>query len=233
MGYYGRLDLKLKAQNLRRQGRSYNEIMQKMHLSKSTVSDWCKDIQLTDKQLYKLYENKKTGALKGSIVAARLKQKARKMQTEELFKKGKKEVGILNKRDRFIAGIALYAAEGTKVDKGCCFSNSDPALIKFMTDWFREFGGVPIAKFRGALWLHEGLNETEAKKFWSSVANIPVHQFYKSYIAINKKHSRKIRKNLHNYGVFSFYVSDVTLLRKVMGWIGGILQKPWYNNRVH
>lgn len=232
MGYYGRLELKQKAQEMRKLGNSYLEIMRVLRLSKSTVSDWCKDVSLTNEQLHKLYENKKTGALKGSIIAARNKQQKRLLETERIYREGITQIGDLSERERLVAGIAFYAAEGTKIDNGCCFSNSDPAIVKFMAKWFREFGEVPTDKFRGALWLHEGLNEKKAKLFWSKLTGIPTNHFYKTYIATNKIHSRKIRKQLHQYGVFSFYVNDVVLIRKIMGWIGGILQKPWYNTLV-
>lgn len=232
MGYYGRLELKQKAQEMRRSGSSYNEIIEKLHLSKSTVSNWCKDVVLNKEQLFRLYQNKKTGALKGSIIGAKVQQNKRILITKKLYVQGEKEVGPLNKRDRFIAGIALYSAEGTKIDKGCCFSNSDPTMIIFMVEWFKEFGKVPVNKFRGALWLHEGLDEIKAKKYWSSVTGIPQEQFYKTYIVRDKNESKKIRKNKHLYGIFSFHVSDVLLLRKIMGWIGGILKKPWYNKSV-
>ncbi|KKW12940.1 MAG: hypothetical protein UY48_C0007G0029, partial [Candidatus Gottesmanbacteria bacterium GW2011_GWB1_49_7] len=180
MGYYGRLELKLQARKLRSQGVSYLEIMKRLKLPKSTVSDWCSDVVLTKAQLLKLYKNKTSGALKGSIIAAKRKQAARILQTKKLFSEGKKEINTLSKRDRFIAGIAFYASEGTKTDKGCSFANSDPAIIRFMVRWFREFGHVPSDKFRGAIWLHEGLNEKKAKEYWSKVAGIPLEHFYKT-----------------------------------------------------
>jgi len=197
--------------------------MHALKLSKSTVSDWCHDVRLTKRQLNHLYKSKKSGGLKGSIVAAKNKQEKRIKETQELFILGKKEIGMLSKRDRFLAGIAFYASEGTKSDKGCSFSNSDSTIIKFMVDWFREFGYVTQKKFYGAIWIHEGLNEGKAKKFWSKLTRIPLDHFYKTYIAINKKDSKKIRKNIHQNGVFSFYVSNVVLYRKIRGWIGGVL----------
>ncbi len=223
MGYYGNLELKHEVQELRKNGKSYNEIIKKLGLSKSTVSDWCKNVQLTNDQLEKLYLSKKKGALKGSFIAAERKKKNRVLLTERIYTQGLKEVGKLSRRDRFIAGIALYVAEGTKIDKSCCLSNSDPLIIKFMIHWFREFCNVPDIKFRGAIWLHEGLDELKAKQYWSKLTDIPLKQFYKTYIAKDKIYSNKIRKNKHIYGVFSFYVNDTNLLRKIMGWIGGVL----------
>ena len=233
MGYYGHLEQKILARKMRGQGKSYLEIMKKLNLSRSTVSDWCHDVKLTKDQIRTLYESKKRGALKGSIIAAKRKQALRILTTKKLFLQGFKDVGTLTKRDRFIAGIAFYAAEGTKIDKGCTFSNSDPAIIRFMVRWFLEFGHVPIKKFRAALWLHEGLNENKAKRYWSKLTGISLRQFYKTYIAKDKKDSKKVRKNLHAYGVFSFYVNDVSLIRKIMGWIGAVSQKSWYNSPVH
>ncbi len=226
MGYYGNIKLKQKARKLRASGKSYSEIIGKLHLSKATVSDWCKDVILTDEQLQVLYQNKTSGALKGSYVAAQRKKDARKQITENLYKLGILDVGSLSKRDRFIAGIAYYSAEGTKTDKGCAIANSDPSLIKFMANWFLEFGGITREKFHGALWIHAGNNETDAKLFWSSLINMPIHNFYKSYFVPSKESGNKIRKQKYPYGVFSLYVSDVALQRKIMGWIGGILQKP-------
>jgi hypothetical protein len=223
MGYYGNLELKYKAQKMRELGKSYREIMQVLHLSKSTTSDWCKNITLTQDQINKLYSAKKQGALKGSIIAAQRKIDQRIIRTKQLFDIGTLEIGTLNKRERFISGISFYAAEGTKIDKGCCFSNSDPLIIKFMVNWFMEFGNVDTGKFRGAIWLHEGLNENNAKKYWSKLTNIPLEHFYKTYIAINKINSKKIRKNKHEFGIFSLYINDTNLLRKIMGWIGGVL----------
>lgn len=225
MGYYGRLKLKLHARKMRGKGISYLEIMRVLHIPKSTVSDWCHDVHLTKNQLHKLYKSKKAGALKGSIIAARHKQEKRIQETKELFIQGKKEIGTLSKRDKFLAGIAFYASEGTKSGQGCIFANADPKIIKFMVDWFRQFGHVPRKKFYGAIWLHEGLDENKSKRFWSKLTRIPLDHFYKTYIAENKTKSKKIRKNIHTHGVFSFYVSDVVLYRKIRGWIGGVLTR--------
>lgn len=226
MGYYGKLELKNRARLLRKEGKSYNEIIQLLGLSKSTVSDWCKDVRLSKKQLAKLYTNKTTGALKGSIIAAQRKIAKRIQSTKAIYEKGARDIGALSKRDKFIAGIAYYSAEGTKTDKGCAFSNSDPSVIKFMVNWFIEFGRLPQDKLHGAIWIHDNQHEQVAINYWSNLTGISKNNFYKSYIVKNKKDSKKIRKKLHNYGVFCLYISDVVLQRKIMGWIGGILQKP-------
>ena len=223
MGYFGKLEEKLKAQELRKLGLSYGEIQLRVKVPKSTLSDWCKDIELTETQKKRLLENKQFGQRKGSLIAADNKRKLRIARTEDIFEKAKNELGELSKRDRFLTGIALYAGEGDKGDGKGGFANSDSKIIKFMMEWFKEFCDLPITKFRGAIWLHEGLDESKAKKFWSSLTGIPETQFHKTYIAKNKQNSKKIRKNLHEYGVFAIRFFDSDKQRKIIGWINALL----------
>lgn len=231
MGYVGKLDLKLKAQRLRRQGLSYREILSRIRVSKDTISRWCRDIVLTKDQQLRLVQNKTFGQKKGSLIAAENKREARITKTKAIFRSAKKELGYLNKRDRFLSGIALYAAEGSKESGG--FSNSNPKIIDFMMHWFREFCKLPLSKFRGAIWLHEGLSERKAKKFWSTLTGIPRDQFHKTYIAENKKHSRKVRKNIHQFGIFAIRFTDAERQRRIMGWISALFygRIPVYVNK--
>src|SRR3989338_5175926 len=222
MGYVGKLDLKLKVQTLRRQGLAYGAILSRVKISKDTISRWCRDIVLTKDQQLRLVQNKIFGQKKGSLIAAENKRKARIVETKRVLRRAKEELGHFSKRDRFLAGIALYAAEGSKGEGG--FSNSDPSIIRFMMQWFRRFCKLPLSKFRGAIWLHEGLDEKGAKQFWSKVTGIPLRQFHKTYIAEDKKDSRKIRKNIHKFGVFAIRFTDTEKHRHIMGWISAMFR---------
>lgn len=225
MGYAGKLEEKFKAQALRKKGLSYNAILQQIPVSKDTLSRWCRDIQLTDKQKQKLLLNKLFGQRKGSQIAAENKKNARLTKTKDIFKIAKKDLGRMSKRDRFVIGISLYAGEGYKTDGKGGFANTDPLLIKFMCFWFSTFAKVPLEKMRGAIYLHEELNEDKAKIFWSKTTGIPLHQFQKSYIVKTKK--SVYRKNIHKYGVFSIRFYDSDIQRRIMGWIYAI-----FNDRI-
>ncbi len=229
MGYAGRLEDKLRAQTLRKQGWSYREILKIIPASKDTISRWCRDIELNKNQLLRLYKNQRSGALKGSIIGTKNQQKKRLELTTALLNQGIKEVGQLGKRERFIAGLALYAAEGTKKDGRCEFTNSNPLLIQFMSKWFREYCNIQDSRLRGAIWIHEGLDAKKAKEYWSLLSGIPQAQFHKTYIAIDKRNSKKVRKNIHNFGVFSIRFVDTKAHRLLVGWIAGMLKTSWYN----
>lgn len=231
MGYAGKLTLKLKVQRLRRQGLSYGAILSRVKISKDTISRWCRDIVLTKEQQLRLIQNKTFGQKKGSLIAAENKRKARVIVTRNILRHAREELGHFSKRDRFLTGIALYAAEGSKGEGG--FSNSDPHIIRFMAQWFRIFCKLPLSKFRGAIWLHEGLSEVKAKRFWSQVTGIPLRQFHKTYIAEDKQRSRKIRKNIHQFGVFAIRFTDAEKHRHIMGWISALFygRIPAYVNK--
>ena len=222
MGNFGKIEDRFRAQALRRQGLSYKEILTKIFVSKSTISLWCRDILLTEKQKFKLLSKKQFGQRKGSLVAAENKRIARIERTRRIRSFAKKDVGTIINRDKFIAGIALYSAEGNKSDGKAGFSNANPKLIKFMMDWFLAFAKVPMDKMRGAIWLHEGLSDKDSKNFWANLIGLPVDQFNKTYVSKVKNHSRKIRKNIHPYGVLQIRFSDSDIHRKIMGWISAV-----------
>lgn len=202
---------------------SIKKIEKRLKVSRSSISLWVRSVKLTKRQIDRLYLNKKTGNLKGSIVAARNKIKARQQLTEKLMNEGAREMGELSKRDKFIAGVSMYFAEGSKGDKNVSFSNSDPLAIKFMIDWIRVYCAVPEEKFRINLYIHDNLNEHSAKHFWSKLIKVPLNQFGKSYIV--KNNPSRFRKTKHIYGILRITVSNVILHRKIMGWIKGLFQE--------
>ncbi|MBI4175143.1 helix-turn-helix domain-containing protein [Candidatus Berkelbacteria bacterium] len=221
MGYAGKAYERSLAIKLRLEGLSVAAIQKRLGVSKSSVSLWTREVQLTTEQKKKLYLNERTGRLRGSIIAAENKRLRRAEEEHSLYSAGKSELGMLTNRDKFIAGVALYFAEGDKTGYSVAFSNSDPRSIVFMMDWFRIFLKVPENKFRGYLYIHDDQNIPLAKDFWSKIANIPLMQFTKVYIVPNNK--KRFRRRIHSYGVFRISISDVRYLRRIKGWIAGIL----------
>lgn len=221
MGYAGKLKEKNLAIHWRSRGFSIGNIQKKLGVSKSTVSIWTRGVTLTLAQKRKLYLNAKTGQLKGSIIAAENKKRIRKLEEEQLLKQGKSEIGKISRREFFIAGVALYFAEGDKSSNNIGFSNTDPRAIIFMMKWFRKFLVVPEKKYRAYLYLHSNLSERKAKQFWSKITNIPLKNFGKTYIIKNDKN--RLRKTRHQYGVLRINISDVKKIRLLKGWITGVL----------
>lgn len=225
MGYYGKLEEKERVKKLRSEGLSYGEIQKQVKVSKDTISRWCKNIVLSPKQLDRLLQNKLYGATKGRLIGAKKQQDERIERSKLLFENGVSKIGKLSKRDRFIAGVGLYIGDGGKGDKRFAFSNSDPKTIKFMSEWLTEFFNISPTKMAGQIWIHNNLNEKEARKYWSKLTKIPEHRIYKSYIAKNRNDSKKIRKQLHDYGIFTLLHLSSSVQREILGLMAGILNQ--------
>ena len=119
--------------SLRRRGLSLNQIVKKTGIPKSTLRGWIKDVPLTLEQQNILKIKSYSSLQEGRVNAQKKFKQIRFMKEKELFDKGKNEIGTLNNRELFIAGISLYWAEGfkNKHEKRLGFCNSDPKMIKF------------------------------------------------------------------------------------------------------
>lgn len=196
------------------------EISKKIGVAKSSVSLWVGDIQLTQGQRNQLSLN---GRSRDSIEkrrTARLKNESAKRDV--ILGAAQKEVSRLTERELWLMGVMLYWAEGGKTQRTVRFSNSDPDMIKIMMAFFRRVCKVPESKFRGSLHIHPHLDYKKAERHWSSVAGIPLRQFYKTYRKMNIASKHK-RDNIP-LGTFDIYICSVELFLKISGWARGIFR---------
>ncbi len=182
--------LKEKTILLRKRGFSYKEILDKIPVAKSTVSLWCRDVPLTAAQRRRL-EAKHGNRIKGIQAIQTMFWRKRC----EYFEEGARAITELNKKDRFIAGLMLYWAEGTK-GSSLALTNSDPRIIKFMTEWLKEFCGIAPEAMVMHMHLHSGQNEQLMKQYWSELTGIPKTNFLKSFVKSEGSGYRK--KVLYN-----------------------------------
>ena len=208
--------------NLRNHGLSYREIGLKTPfiISKSTISDWCEDIELTAQQKNRLDRLFKDGSYRGRLAGSKVTQVRRAKEVADIREVAISEISPLTENEFKIAGLMLYWAEGNKKNKvGVC--NSDPELIQFMMQWFRKVCLVPEEKFKIYLNIHSGQDESEIKRFWSSVIVLPISQFGKSYI---KKEWSGYRKNILYKGTIKIEICNKNLLHRILGWIKGVFK---------
>ncbi len=202
---------------LRKQGLSYSEIQQHVAASKSSISLWCRDIEMTMEQKARLQS--RCAQPYAQHRGAKTNQEKRAAQIQAIKTKAQAEITRVSEDGFKLAGALLYWAEGDKSRKRMVnFSNSDPAMIQFMMRWFREVCGVPEEKFRIHLHLHTGQNEAQIKYFWSEITGVPLSQFHKSFI---KPEGTGHRKNRLYYGTVAVRIFDSDLFWRIQGWIEG------------
>ncbi len=215
---------RIRARELRKQGVSVREIAKILHVSKSSASLWVRDIILSLEQLEKLRQQNIKGGEKGRILGA-LKQKNDRLQRiKEGVEKGKRKFPNLTNRELFIAGIALYWAEGTKKQRGVVFCNSDPKLVKFMIYWLKRCFNIARDRLRCYVGINEIHQNREdiVKKYWSEMSSIPLSQFTKT--SFKKVTNKKIYENFNNhYGTLTVKVAQpAQLYYDVLGLIEGL-----------
>lgn len=206
-----KIQLKRKVRTLRKQGLSYNEILQIVPVAKSSVSLWCRDIELTTKQQARLIDKKKAVLQRGPRATA----ERRKKEIQRIVSLAKTEIRELTSYQFKIAGAMIYWAEGSK-NREMAISNSDPELIKSMVDWFEKICKIPTTKLKARLNIHANQNDMRIKKYWSRITGIPLGNFGKSYI---KPEGTGHRKNILHNGVIKIGVNNEDLRHRIMGWI--------------
>lgn len=212
---------KIQAVALRKRGRSYSEIIRKVKVSKSTLSLWLRDVKLTFKQKERLYITLKQ---KNAYRLAKMNQQNKEKKIKIIVGQAKREIRKLINSPLFLAGLMLYCAEGDKSNERevVKFSNSDPALIKFMMRWFREVCRVPEDKFKITLHIHTLHCRKNIENYWSKQIKIPLKQFYKTQI---KPTSLGQRKNILYDGTCAVCVHNKDLFRRIRGWKIGFFEK--------
>ena len=213
---------KQRAVELRRKGMSYGLISAQLGVSKSTLSNWLKDLPYTpNKQvLDRISRGQGTYGLR-----------RRQMRIDEISKlkaQGISEVGKVSKRDLWMIGLGLWIGEGSKTMEQIRLVNSDPRVVCLFISWLREICELQDENITIAIHLYPDSDELSSMKYWMNITKLPKKQFRKTQIdrRLDKKQS-KIGKTPH--GTLHITVASnrnpekgVKLYRRMMGWISGV-----------
>lgn len=217
--------LRQEARELRNKGLGIKTIAHKLNVSSSSVSLWCHDIVLNPEQIIELERRSHDPQYGRRTEYTKRLRETKNNKIQLLLEEGKKEIGTATKRELFIAGVALYWAEGFKKDNLVGFSNSDPAMIAIFIKWLYLSGVV-----KNRLKFRVGVNEAYREKvrdiegYWKKVLHIQADQFQKPFF--QKVQWKKVYDRPEEYhGVLRVRVAKSTdLLRKIHGWIEGLKQ---------
>lgn len=209
MGYRGKLVERDKARELRAAGMTVPDIADRLGVSRSSVSLWVRDVEFI-RAPRRYSPNRRPHPMHVAKLA----------EIEELRVAGIARIGLLSEREFLMAGLALYAGEGTKGDGEVKFTNSDASMMAFFCDWFRRFFPIDEERLRVRLYLHEGLDLAAAITFWSNVTNVPPSQFTKPYRAVP---DAGIRHNKHEHGCAALRYGSTRIHREIMGMIRALL----------
>jgi hypothetical protein len=213
MGYRGRPEDRERARQLRAAASTLAEIAAELGVARSTASLWVRDVSFTPRP-------RNRGTPSQRVHPQRM---ARLREIEELRSEGVARIGELSRKEHLVAGVALYAGEGTKRDGEVRFANSDPRMIAFFLGWLRQFFAIDETRLRLRLYLHDGLDLSAANHYWSQLTGIPESQFGAPYRAAADS---TIRSNRHPMGCPSVIYSCSRTHRSIMGLAEALLTSP-------
>lgn len=218
--------LRLKARELRGKGESIKVIAKSLQVSAGSVSTWCRDVELTEKQIKELEIRAHDPHYGRRLSYALSQHQIRLDKTNKLRLNGINDIGELSQNSLFVVGAALYWAEGFKKDSQVGFANTDPSMIQFFIRWMTECCGVSRDSFTARVTINESQRHrlNEIVKFWQQAIKIPEKNFQKPYLF--KTPLKKVYENESAYyGVLRIKVRKSTdLLRLIHGWIEGLKQ---------
>ncbi|MFJ8598319.1 hypothetical protein ACIREM_06225 [Streptomyces shenzhenensis] len=215
-------DLRERARELRLQGWTYDQIEAELGCSRSSVSLWVRDLPKPEPK----YTPEEQRALMQEGLARR--RAAEREKREETKVAALREVRELTDRELFMAGVALYWAEGSKSKpydrrERAVFVNSDPGVIQTYLAWL-DLLGVDRERLSFRLLIHESADVEGAQRYWAGIADVDASVFAKPTL---KRHNPKtVRKNTGDeyHGCLVVVVArSAHLYNRIEGWWGGIV----------
>lgn len=210
------------ARTLRKEGKGIKTIAKQLGVSVSSASLWCRDIVLSKEQHFALSENSKRGSAAGRMRGSEFHRNKKILAIKRAEEIAATKIGILTEREFFIAGVALYWAEGSKKDSGAAFSNTDPKMIVFMHLWLKKFFALQNVDFMPRIFINAQHADRLDKvlTFWSSLLELPSGQFGRPVLL--KIPQKKVYENRETYfGVLSLRVRKSTWIKyQILGMIG-------------
>ncbi len=220
--------IKEKAIILRKNGLSYTEILKKVPIAKSTLSDWLHSVGLSKHQKQRLTEKKLASAKRGGAA----KHQQRLDRTKAIMDIAKSEIGPISNRELWLMGTMLYWAEGSKEKEyrpgsGVQFTNMDPTMICLFLRWLKDVCYIDNTELIFEIYIHD-THRHRVKQiidFWSEKIGIAPDYFSRIYF--KKANIKTNRKNIDDtyFGVIRIRVrSSISLNRRIAGWTQGVVE---------
>jgi transcriptional regulator with XRE-family HTH domain len=208
MRYGGKVEGQHRARELRAESWTLADIAAELGVAKSSVSRWVRDVDFEPNP-------RRTARKRGPNKL----QRAKAAEIERFRIEGIERVGELTEREFLMAGLGLYAGDGSKTGNEVKFANSNPDLIRLFCAWFRTFFDIDEARLRIRLYLHEGLDLEAAVAHWSVVTNVASSQFTKPYRAPADATRRRAK---HVHGCCHVCYASAPTHRAILGMLSAL-----------
>lgn len=173
---------------MRKRGVSIGKVERRLGISRSTLSSWFKNIELTSAQKKKLLQDWRNGLVKARKGAVRWHN----AQKEERLKEAERQASSVIKRVDFqnpdvleLALAMLYLGEGTKKKIETSLGSSDPLILQFFLGALKRIYNVNIEKVGCQLYLRADQDPQAMRRYWAKQLGLSVTSF--KQVSIDKR----------------------------------------------
>lgn len=217
-------ETRTRARRMRQEGQSVREIAKLLEVSTSSVSNWVRDIELTDDQIEALKQNQRRY---GSQNAGAKTNQHRALEQRRAFQDAGRARAREGSRLHLI-GCMLYWAEGAKARNAVIFTNSDAEMNQLFFRFLIEELEVKDEDVRLLIHCHssELAEISRIENYWINLLSLPVSCLNKTQI----KKGSNTRRNILENGVCSIRVFKTALAQHIFGAIqeyGGFDNPDW------
>jgi transcriptional regulator with XRE-family HTH domain len=217
------------ARRLRRdEGAPINEIAQRVGVSKSSVSLWVRDIELTPEQRLALLE--RNPAYNRQLSGWTKMAERRRAEREGFQRDGRRRARAGDAS--FIAGCMLYWAEGAKERNQLQFANSDPEMARFFVSFLKKHFGLHRDQIRITCHLYADHldKQAEIEQYWLDTLGLSQASLRKSVVNVYSKYSKRKRVGNLPFGTCRVVVSKTAVTQSIFGAIqeiGSFTREAW------
>ena len=200
---------------MRRDGKSYAEILAALKIPKATLSDWFGQSDWSRDVRKKLTKNATAVGTKRLRELNQIRGTNLKDAYHEAREEARKEFMELKYNPLFIAGLMLYWGEGDKVTRhNTRLTNTDSEMIRLFVFFLTHACQIPEERIKASVLVYPDLNAAECLAYWSRVSKISRSNFTKC-IAIRGRHKTKRLPS----GVCIVVVSSAYFKTKILEWM--------------
>lgn len=194
---------------LRKSGKSYNEIKNVLGTPKSTLSGWLANIDWSNrvkKTLKEKSQKQHTVRLrKLNIVRGRFLVRA----YQEARSEAKKEFVQFKFHPLFISGVSIYLGEGDRLSRGFVrIANVDPLMIRLFVKFLNEVCGVSKNKIWASILIYPDIDDESSKRFWVENSGLSYDSFTKSTVIKGRHKTRRTQHGICTVGLNSTYLKE-------------------------
>jgi hypothetical protein len=193
-------EIKQKAIQLRKEGYSYNYIVKHVPVTKSTLSEWLRDVPFTPNQ----HTIDTIGNAR--IASGNYKHGVKMQSLKDAELEAKEIISELSDRDIMMLGLGIYIGEGGKTEGITRIINSDPRIIKLTLKWWQTSFKISLNQIKIRLFLYPDSKEDECVKYWSANTGISKSNFHPSTI------DRRTNKKESKHGKLPFGTAHVSVI---------------------